>query len=451
MRVGLFQQFHPNSGLRQWARTRTFAGTSKPHSLYICGFRRKNFYRLMFFLFLIVLAIALAVGISVSNRVRRIRAQRNGVVGADGSRGGMTLPGSRIFVPTATRTITTVTEEDGRMYTIQYEEPYGITYQLSRGSIIPATSYILLNTFTPATFSFGRVITTVQGGVTNIVSGTTSVISPTETRTTGGTVVTLGVSTTVVRGETSIISPTATMTSGASVVTLGPSTMVVGGTTSISGGTTLTTYTTIPFTVTSPRSSAGPASSSRVFVYNDPGGGVIIVPADQSGAATPSIVTLSSVPSDSSTSSGTGGAAGPSSAGSVPGPAPTPTSGGGGGGPSPGTGQTFSGDATYYDPGLGACGIVNSASDLIAAIGHALFESAGVANSNHNPYCGRQIIVRNQGGFSRRSENFNTTTMYNQPTTLLTKTKQRHSGATHSISPNGITNSQYGHDSKSSF
>ncbi|KAF3918957.1 hypothetical protein ABW20_dc0107671 [Dactylellina cionopaga] len=252
MGIELLQKFHPNSGLRQWARSRTFAGTSKPHSLYICGFRRKNFFKLMFLLFLVVFAIALAVGISVSKRVKRIRAQRNGVVGANGSRHGITLPGSRIFVPTATRTIQEVTRVGDKFYTIQYEQPEGITYALSRGSVIPGTSYLPLNSNGPATFTFGRVVTTVEGGSTQIQGGVTSVIEP-----------------------------TASVTSDGKAITLGASTVIVGGTTSVSGGRTITTSTNVPYTVTNSVTSGALPSSVKVLVYNDPGGGVIIVPAEQ--------------------------------------------------------------------------------------------------------------------------------------------------------------------------
>ncbi|KAF3280772.1 hypothetical protein TWF970_002467 [Orbilia oligospora] len=417
MGVGILEKFHPNAGLRQYARSRTFAGTSKPHSLYICGFRRKNFYKLMALLFLVVLGIALGIGIGVSKRVRRIRAQRNGVVGANGSRPGITLAGGKIFVPTTTRTITEITRVGDRVFTIQYGQPEGITYQLSRGSIIPATSYLPLSTVGPATFTFGRVITTVEGGTTLVTGGTTSVVSP-----------------------------TATVTSRGRVVTLCSLTTVVGASTRISGGSTRTTYTSVPYTVTNTASSGAPSSSVRVLIYNDPGGGVIVVPAEQSSSSR-RIITLSSTSStQASTSSSSASAessqvASSRSESSTPAssrssaPAPTSSSGGGGGGRGGGSGQTYSGDATYYDPGLGSCGITNSASDLIAAIGHALFDSMATANSNNNPFCGRQIVVRPKGGFSRRSNTgtlsrrwteLNDTRPINDPvTTFATRTRTR--------------------------
>jgi hypothetical protein len=63
----------------------------------------------------------------------------------------------------------------------------------------------------------------------------------------------------------------------------------------------------------------------------------------------------------------------------------------------PTSGDLQTGDGTYYDPGLGACGIVSTASDDIAAISHIIFDAAQVgANPNNNPLCGRKIWVTRQ-------------------------------------------------------
>ncbi|RLV93214.1 hypothetical protein JA1_002649 [Spathaspora sp. JA1] len=56
------------------------------------------------------------------------------------------------------------------------------------------------------------------------------------------------------------------------------------------------------------------------------------------------------------------------------------------------TGETFSGQGTYYNPDMGACGIVNSDSDYIVAISHSMFDAAMIdGNPNHNPICGKRI------------------------------------------------------------
>ncbi|CAK4033385.1 hypothetical protein FE78DRAFT_145509 [Lecanosticta acicola] len=67
--------------------------------------------------------------------------------------------------------------------------------------------------------------------------------------------------------------------------------------------------------------------------------------------------------------------------------------------PLPSNTKTFTGDLTYYEPGLGACGETSTSSDRIAAVSHLLFDAAGSTsshggNSNGNPLCGRMIRVQ---------------------------------------------------------
>ncbi|SPC64917.1 uncharacterized protein UHOD_07881 [Ustilago sp. UG-2017b] len=59
----------------------------------------------------------------------------------------------------------------------------------------------------------------------------------------------------------------------------------------------------------------------------------------------------------------------------------------------------FTGRATYYDTGLGACGITNSDSDPIVAISRDLFEqyNPSDANPNHNSLCGRKVEITWKG------------------------------------------------------
>ncbi|THU85069.1 hypothetical protein K435DRAFT_869674 [Dendrothele bispora CBS 962.96] len=53
------------------------------------------------------------------------------------------------------------------------------------------------------------------------------------------------------------------------------------------------------------------------------------------------------------------------------------------------------GDATFYTPGLGACGINNTPADMIAAVSASVFDTFPGAgpNPNTNPICGRRINV----------------------------------------------------------
>ncbi|KAK6454789.1 RlpA-like double-psi beta-barrel-protein domain-containing protein-containing protein [Scheffersomyces xylosifermentans] len=62
------------------------------------------------------------------------------------------------------------------------------------------------------------------------------------------------------------------------------------------------------------------------------------------------------------------------------------------------TGEIFSGQGTFYDTGLGACGIVNTDTDYIAAISHELYDAHNIdGNPNHNPLCGKKIRAFYQG------------------------------------------------------
>ncbi|THH29213.1 hypothetical protein EUX98_g4959 [Antrodiella citrinella] len=57
------------------------------------------------------------------------------------------------------------------------------------------------------------------------------------------------------------------------------------------------------------------------------------------------------------------------------------------------------GQATFYTPGLGACGGTNSESDLIVAVSTQIFTGfpgAG-ANPNLNPICGKQLTATFEG------------------------------------------------------
>ncbi|CBX90769.1 hypothetical protein IAQ61_002254 [Plenodomus lingam] len=63
--------------------------------------------------------------------------------------------------------------------------------------------------------------------------------------------------------------------------------------------------------------------------------------------------------------------------------------------PLPGGAQTYTGDLTYYDPGLGACGIDSGDDDPVVAISHYTFDAAQTGSDpNQNPLCGRKIRAR---------------------------------------------------------
>lgn len=64
--------------------------------------------------------------------------------------------------------------------------------------------------------------------------------------------------------------------------------------------------------------------------------------------------------------------------------------------PLPSDKGTFTGDLTFYSPGLGACGVTSSDSDMIVSVSHFVFDAASTgSNPNANPLCKKKIrIVR---------------------------------------------------------
>ncbi|KAJ3850314.1 RlpA-like double-psi beta-barrel-protein domain-containing protein-containing protein [Lentinula lateritia] len=59
------------------------------------------------------------------------------------------------------------------------------------------------------------------------------------------------------------------------------------------------------------------------------------------------------------------------------------------------SGTTHSGDGTWYETGLGACGITNTDGDPIVAIGYQSFDSypGATANPNDNPICNKTVTI----------------------------------------------------------
>ncbi|KAH7029619.1 riboflavin aldehyde-forming enzyme [Microdochium trichocladiopsis] len=54
------------------------------------------------------------------------------------------------------------------------------------------------------------------------------------------------------------------------------------------------------------------------------------------------------------------------------------------------TAATYNGEATWYNPGLGACGKTHGANDLVAAVSAQLFTSS---NPNNDPVCGKKAKI----------------------------------------------------------
>ena len=61
-------------------------------------------------------------------------------------------------------------------------------------------------------------------------------------------------------------------------------------------------------------------------------------------------------------------------------------------------GGPWKGELTYYDPGLGACGIDSHDGDHIVAVSHFIFDAVSTgSNPNANPLCGKMIRARRDG------------------------------------------------------
>ncbi|KAL5371318.1 hypothetical protein DPSP01_014353 [Paraphaeosphaeria sporulosa] len=63
--------------------------------------------------------------------------------------------------------------------------------------------------------------------------------------------------------------------------------------------------------------------------------------------------------------------------------------------PLPSNSQTFTGDLTYYNPALGACGIESNDDSPIVAVSHFTFDAVQIGSDpNQNPLCGKKIRAR---------------------------------------------------------
>lgn len=60
--------------------------------------------------------------------------------------------------------------------------------------------------------------------------------------------------------------------------------------------------------------------------------------------------------------------------------------------PLPTSGTINTGEATFYNPALGSCGITSTDNDPIVAVSMILYDAASVGpNPNLNPLCGRKV------------------------------------------------------------
>ena len=55
----------------------------------------------------------------------------------------------------------------------------------------------------------------------------------------------------------------------------------------------------------------------------------------------------------------------------------------------------YTGEITYYDPGMGSCGVSSGPNDMIVAVAHGIM--ANGANPNANPLCGKTVTIDYNG------------------------------------------------------
>lgn len=87
----------------------------------------------------------------------------------------------------------------------------------------------------------------------------------------------------------------------------------------------------------------------------------------------------------------------PSSSAPAPSPSAAAGSSSSSGSSGSSSGGSHAGDGTYYDVGLGACGIDNSNSEYVCAISHELFDAVSTGNPNNNPLCGKKLTATRNG------------------------------------------------------
>lgn len=70
----------------------------------------------------------------------------------------------------------------------------------------------------------------------------------------------------------------------------------------------------------------------------------------------------------------------------------------------PASGQSFTGELTYFTPGMGACGHTSGEGDNMVAISQALFDKYTVnGNPNLNPLCGQTLTIKGGDGADHKA------------------------------------------------
>lgn len=73
MKINFASKLNPNEKLRNWSKARTFGGTTKEHSLYILGLKRKTFYIVAGSLGTFILALAIGATLGLQKLIEKVR------------------------------------------------------------------------------------------------------------------------------------------------------------------------------------------------------------------------------------------------------------------------------------------------------------------------------------------------------------------------------------------
>ena len=130
---------------------------------------------------------------------------------------------------------------------------------------------------------------------------------------------------------------------------------------------------------TPPAASSSPAESAPATYAPPPATSAAPVASSPAPVAPPPTTTAAPAPATTA----------PAYSAPTPSPSSPPSSGGGS------HGTTYTGDITYYTPGLGSCGITSTEAEDVVALPFAMMAAVSPPNPNDNPYCGRMITIQN--------------------------------------------------------
>jgi len=171
----------------------------------------------------------LGLAIEITNQIKRAKASRLSL-SPNGARTGITLPESRVLVPTTTKTVTTVITSGTITTTIKSYIVQGVTYTFPKQTVFPTADknpqeYL-------STVGIVRIIETVSGGSTSYIDAFLTVE--------GGSAITNALITTVIGGKT-ITNALTTITSDGTTIFQSARTTIEDGITTTRPPTTFTT------------------------------------------------------------------------------------------------------------------------------------------------------------------------------------------------------------------